>query len=75
MWTMLIYLKKKLDILLGNTSMYDNDYRVELLYLVGKSQSSTINKLVYRESDEHKDVLFADYLVSIFCIVTWYHYH
>ena len=50
--------------------MYDNDYRVELLYLVGKSQSLTINKLVYRESYEHKDVLFADYLVSIFCIVT-----
>ena len=55
--------------------MYDNDYRVELLYLVGKSQSSTINKLVYRESDERKDVLFADYLVSMLCIVTWYHYN
>ena len=62
-------------ILLGNTSVYENHYRVELLYLVGKSQSMTINKLVYRESYESKDVLFADYLVSIFGNVTRYHNH
>lgn len=47
----------------GNTSLYDDSYKIELLYLVGKSGMATTDNMVLRESTEHKDVLLADYKV------------
>ncbi|KAF6040190.1 B3GNT5 [Bugula neritina] len=51
----------------GNVSEYrqtGSGYSIGIVYLVGKSPDKSINKLLLSESNQHADLLYADYLES-----------
>jgi len=41
-------------------------YSIGIVYLVGKSPDKSINKLLLSESNQHADLLYADYLVGVY---------